>query len=463
MNGTASAEKNRQLFEVMPVPKAITKLAVPTVIGQLIILIYNLADTFFIGRTNDPLMVAGASLILPVYNIAISIACVAGVGGGSLISRLLGVHKDGDAKRISSFSLYFSVLLSGLFSVLTLIFMNSLLSLLGASGDVENYAREYALCVIVIGGIPTVVSMTMANLLRSVGFASKAGFGVSMGGIINIILDPLLMFVILPKGKEIVGAGIATAISNVIVCIFFTVVILRVRKESVLNFDPRKLHISRAEFGDILSVGVPSAVATLLFDIAYVIIDKLASGYGDIPLAAVGIVLKAERFPLNIGVGLCQAMMPIAAYNYSSGNYARMKESIGFTRIVGLVIAAFSIVVYEVFAGNIMALFIDDAQTVAIGTNFLRIRCLATPFMFLCFHVVHLYQAIGKGRTALILGVLRWAAFNIPMLYLLNMMFGMYGIVWTQAVADFMVAMISLIVAGKFTKKIVSGTYSELS
>ncbi len=191
-------------------------------------------------------------------------------------------------------------------------------------------------------------------------------------------------------------------------------------------------------------------MATLLFDLAYVVIDKLAAGYGDIPLAAVGIVLKAERLPLNVGIGLCQAMMPIAAYNYSSGNHGRMKQVVSFSRIVGLMIGAASIVMYEIFARQILRFFINDPQTVVIGANFLRIRCLATPFMFMCFHLVNLFQAVGKGGKALFLAVVRWAVFNIPMLFLFNLAFGMYGIVCTQIVADVCTVAVSFYVYRRF-------------
>ncbi len=450
-------EKNKILFEEKPVPNALFTLALPTIVGQLIILIYNMADTFYIGRTNNPLMVAGAALILPVFNITISIASIAGVGGGSLISRLLGVYRRDEAKKVSSFCFLFTLIVAAVFSAGAAAFMNPLLKILGASGGTFEFARQYALCVIVIGGVPTVLSMTMSNLLRSVGCASKAGFGVSMGGILNILLDPLFMFVILPDGKEILGAGIATMLSNVIVCCYFFVVLFRMRKESVLTFSPKTGLPGKKEIGEIFSVGIPSAISTLLFDLDYVIIDKLATGYGDVALAAVGIVLKAERLPLNIGVGLCQGMTPLAAYNYSAGNYPRMKKTISFSRLAGIAIAIFSIIIYEVFAGTIMNVFINDAETVAIGTNFLRIRALATPFMFLCFHVVHSFQSMGKGNKSLFLAVLRWAVFNIPMLFLLEKLFGMYGIVWAQITADFFVALISLITYGKFRKKYLSG------
>ena len=454
---TVSGKNNKEIFETMPIPKALATLAIPTIIGQLVVLIYSLADTFYIGRTNNPLMVAGASLILPVYNICLSIAGLAVVGGGTLISRLLGAGKEEQAKKVSAFSFYLSIGMSVFFSVMTALFMHPLLMALGASGDTYQYARQYAFCVIVLGALPTVMSVTMSNLLRSVSCAKQAGFGVSMGGVINIFLDPLFMFVLFPAGMETAAAGIATMCSNVIVCIYYLAVILRMRGSTVLTFSPRSGMPEIKNIKSIFSVGIPAALATLLFDLAYVVIDKLATGYGDIPLAAIGIVLKAERLPLNVGIGLCQGMMPIAAYNYSSGDHGRMKSVVSLSRIVGLVIAAVSIVLYEIFAGNILRFFISDEQTVYIGANFLRVRCLATPFMFMCFHLVNLFQAVGKGDKALFLAVVRWALFNIPMLILFNAVFGMYGIVCTQIVADICTVAVSFYVYRRFERSIAAG------
>lgn len=210
---------NRQLFESMPVPKAVQKMVVPTIIGQLIILIYNMADTFFIGRTNNPYMVAGASLILPVFNICLSIGNLSGVGGGALISRLLGKGDLEEARRVSSFSIYLALSFAAFFSLLVLLFMKPLLHFIGAGEETYRFARSYAMCVIVIGGIPTILTNVFSQLVRSIGESAKAGIGVMLGGIINIGLDPLFMFVICPEGSEILGVGIATCISNCISCV----------------------------------------------------------------------------------------------------------------------------------------------------------------------------------------------------------------------------------------------------
>ena len=452
MKNNAQENKNRAIFEEYSVPRALSELALPMIFGQLIILIYNLADTFYIGRANNPLMVAGVSLILPVFNISISLANLFGIGGGTLISRLLGIGKTSHAEKVSAYSFYMSAAGATLFALSMGIFMNPALRILGASDETLIYARQYTFCVIVLGAVPTILSMTLSNLLRSTGFAKESGFGVMMGGILNMLLDPLFMFVLLPKGFETMGAGIATMLSNVAACLYFLITLNKLGKSSSLSVSIFKGLPEREEIKSIFFVGIPAAISVFLFDMAYIVIDKLAAGYGDIPLAAVGIVLKAERLPLCIGIGICQGMMPLAAYNYASKNFSRMREVVKFSRLVGILIGIGSVIFYEIFAPYIMRIFIENPETVRIGTNFLRIRAIATPLMFLCFHPVNFFQAVGHGGKALFLGVSRWALFNIPMLFIFNAIFGMYGIVWTQSIADLFTVALSAYVYKKFVE-----------
>ena len=444
-----TAVSKEDVFAKLPVPVALRKMILPAVVSQLIVLIYNMADTFYVGQTNDPYMVAATSLILPVFNITLCLAGLAGIGGGSLISRLLGQGEADEARRVSAFSLYLGLAVSALFSVGIGVFMRPLLSLLGAGERTYEYARQYAMCVIVFGGVPTVLSNVLSNLIRSIGMSRQASTGIILGGLLNIALDPLFMFVLLPEGSEVLGAGIATCLSNCVAFLYFAVILIRLRRDPVITFSPRAGLPKRENAAAVFAVGVPSALTSLLFDLDYVIIDKLMVSYHDVALAAIGIVLKVERFPLNVGVGICQGMMPLVAYNYSAGNGKRMRDTIRLSRLVGLVVAAVSILLYELFAVQFAGLFIGDAQTVALASQFLRVRVLATPLMFLCFFTVYLFQAFGKGRVSLFLGVSRWLALNIPMLFLLNAIFGMYGIVWAQAAADFLAMLLSFYVLKK--------------
>lgn len=447
---TTVRSAREDVFENLPIPSALAKMILPAVTSQLIVLIYNMADTFFVGQTDNPYMVAGTSLILPVFNLTLCLAGLAGIGGGSLISRLLGQSQEAEARRVGAFSLYLGLAAAAFLAAVVGIFMEPILGLLGAGENTFQYARQYALCVIVAGGVPTVLSNVLANLIRSIGRSREASAGIVLGGVLNIALDPLFMFVLMPEGYEVLGAGLATCLSNCIALSFFLIVLAKMGRESVITFSLKNGLPKGESILGIFGVGIPSAIATFLFDLDYVVLDKLMVSYGDLALAAVGIVLKVERFPLNVGIGICQGMLPLVAYNYSAGNKQRMEDAIRLSRRLGLIIAAVSITLYELFAVQFANLFIGDAQTVELASQFLRIRVLATPLMFLSFFTVYLFQSFGKGRVSLFLGVTRWLVFNIPMLFLLNSIFGMLGIVWSQVTADTLTVLLSVYVYRRF-------------
>lgn len=444
MQGNSPVQKNQALFESMSIPQAVRQMAVPAVISQIIVLLYNLADTFFIGKTNDPYMVAGVSLILPVFNITMALGTLIGTGGGAFLPKLMGRAQQEEAERVNQFCIRLTVAITALFCLLLFVFSRPLLFFLGAGENTYDYARQYMLIVVCLGGIPTVLTSVLSSLLRSLGLSRQSGFGVALGGILNIILDPLFMFVLLPPGHEVLGISLATLTSNLIACGYCGWVMLYGQKQVALRL--RCPMPERASILAILAVGIPAATNVLLFDLDYMVLNKLMSGYGEIPLAAVGIVLKAERFPIQAGLGLCQAMVPLVAFNYTAGNHRRMQDFIRYFAKIGLIIGIGSIVVYELLAPLILRAFIADADTVAYGVTFLRIRTPATLFMFLSFFIVHIFQALGKGTKALALCTMRWLGFNIPALLLLHWCFGMLGIVWAQLTADILTVAVSFIV-----------------
>jgi len=449
MKNTKERTGTKEIFETKPVPAALAKMALPTIVSQLITLIYNIADTWFIGRTNNPYMVAASSLVLTIFMMTTALANLFGVGGGSLVVRLLGKGEEHEAKRVASFSLAMGAGAALLFSVMCLIFMNPLLYLLGASDNTIGYAKQYLLFVVVIGGIPTVLANIMSSMVRNIGYSKEAGFGLGMGGLLNVILDPIFMFVIFPDGYQVVGAAVATMLSNVITMTYFICIYRKLREHTVLSLPKTVEKIRKDSAKSLFSVGIPAAMSVLLFDLTNMVINRLASGHGDIELAAIGIVLKVERLPLNIGIGICLGMMPLVAYNYASKNYKRMKEFFAAARTAGLVVSVCSVIFYRICAPYIMKAFIADADTIMYGTEFLRARCFATPFMFLSFHMVHFMQAVDRGKLSFYLAIIRQLCLNIPIVIILNALFGMTGIVWTQAIADIINVVVSYLIYGK--------------
>lgn len=274
------AVSEQELFESIPVPRAVATLAVPTIISQVVTMIYNLADTFFVGQIGDPYMVAAVSLVSPWFNLLTALGNLFGLGGGSLISRLLGKHDQDDIKNVSAFSVWGGAVTTLLFSVLTFAFREPLLYFLGASPDTFGYAQSYLTWVVVIGGVPTMLSLSLGHLLRSEGHARPASMGMMFGGILNVILDPVLIF---GFQLDVTGAAIATAFSNLASVVFFVVIYIRLGERTAVSLHPR--HFTFRFVCQIFSVGLASALATALGNASNMVIVKLSSGYGDIPEA----------------------------------------------------------------------------------------------------------------------------------------------------------------------------------
>lgn len=426
--------------------RALAIMVLPTIASQLIILIYNLADTWFIGRTNDPDMVGASSLALTVYLSAVALANVFGVGGGTLMVRLIGEKKPDDARKVASHAVTASAIAALVFSVTVLILTDPILWMLGADEQTLEYGRQYLLTTTVIGGIPTVLSMSMPQLLRNAGYSKEAGIGVGLGSIANIALDPLFMFVILPRGYEVLGAGIATALANYISLGYFILMFRKVRSKSVLELPRRFEKIGKEHARSFYSVGIPAAFAIFLFDLVTIVINRLTVGYGNIPLASMGIVLKLERIPIQIGLGICLGMVPLVGYNYGSGNRKRMNDFVRLSRIAILAFSVLCAALFFCFAEPIVGAFIKDEETVTQGAEFLRGRCFALPFMMIGYHVVNYMNAVNKGKVSFLLAIIRHILLIIPILIVMNAIWGLGGLTWAQLVADAVNALIACLI-----------------
>lgn len=429
----------KELFETIPVPQAVMTLAIPTVISQVVTMIYNLADTFFIGQLGNPCMVAAISLVSPWFNLLTALGNLFGLGAGSLISRMLGSQNHKDIKYVSAFSIWGGALVTLIFSVGTYFMRQPLLNFLGASPDTYGYAQDYLFWAVVLGGVPTAIGLALGHLLRSEGQTKAASIGMMFGGLLNVALDPVFIFAF---HFEVAGAAIATAFSNAASILFFAVQYARLGRRSAVSFHLKyfTLHFAKS----IFSVGLASALATVLANTSNMVMVHLASGYGDIPVAAYGIVKRIDQFPLNVSMGLCQGFMPLVGYNYSSGNYRRMREVSVFSWKTAIVISACFIICFVVFAPQILHLFIREIQTSELGASFLRVACLAVPLTSANFLISYTLQAMGKGIQSAVLTFSRQGLLNIPLLIVMNLIFGLYGMIWTQLVVEAIMLPLSL-------------------
>lgn len=461
MAKTRTKAERDALFASAPVPRALASLAIPTIISQLINLIYNMADTFFIGRTGNPYMIAAISLSFTLFMFNLPMSGLFGVGGGSYIARLIGIKDYLRVRKSSAFSFYGALAVSLLYSLLVAVFMDPLLLLLGASSDTLSFAREYVWVVVVIGNIPTVLSATLAHLLRNVGYSKQASLGLSGGGILNILLDPLFMFVLLPDGKQVVGAALATTLSNTAALIYFIIIFIKTKEETGLSVNIKDCRIDRKDASEIFKIGIPSALTTLLMDFSNMFLNASMALHGDLQLAALGIVMKIERLSNAICLGIAMGMLPLVAFNYSTGNFKRMKAFLNAGRMAGLCVAFCSILIYQLFARDLVGIFINTKggasavmQTITFGVIFLRIRCLAAPFSMLNFISTNGFQAMGDGVMSLVQVFFRQVVFYFPLLYLLNIWFGYNGLAAAYPCAELLAGLVSTVLLSYKLKKI---------
>ena len=439
-----SADK-KALFETMPVPKAIITMAIPTLISQIITLIYNMADTFFIGRTGDSLMVAGMSVCYTIVVLTTTFTNLFGIGGGNLVSRLNGRGEFENARKFCSMAFYGGILASVVYSLVVWAFMDPFLYALGASDATIEYARQYLIIVVIIGTLPSIMSVILAHLLRNVGYSKQASYGLSGGALLNIALDPLFMFVIFPRGQEVIGAALATLISNLLSFLFLLWQFIKISKKATLSASFSWLRkMSGADAFLLLKTGFPSALLICLYDVSNMFLFGLTAPYGDSAVAAIGIEIKIERIPNSLGIGLSQSLSPLVAYNLGSGNFDRMKNFVKTGRLYGIIMTLFCIALYQVFATPLSGFFMSTSRgdvegsmvTIAIAALLLRYRCCASPFMFLNYLSSYCLQAMGAVKLAIIHIIIRIVVLSIPVMYLFNCLWGLDGLGLALPVAE---------------------------
>lgn len=439
----------QELFE-LPIKKAILKFVGPCILSQVVAMIHSLADTFFVGQTGDPNQVAGLSLCFPIYMIMTAVANLFGIGANSSISRFLGAQQPKRAKKVSAFALWVSVIVIAVISAVLLIFMKPILTGVGASSATYEHASGYVLWVIVIGGIPTVAEMVIANMLRAEGMAKKASTGLMLGGVVNIILDPIFISVF---GLGALGAGIATFIANLAALVYLLFCIWKTRDTTVLSLHPKDMGVSGAVAKNVLLVGLPAFLVVILGCTANMVLNHFMTSYGDVNMAAFGIVQKVGNLTVQIVVGIATGIMPLLGYHYAAGNPQKVREICMLSFIIVGAFTVICVLIYEVFAKYLIMAFIDDAETIRIGADFLRRWILCAPGMCFCQVFNAIFQGLGFWKQSTALSFVRQGVVLMPMLVILEHVIGMYGLVFAAPVADTTALILGFILYARVSAK----------
>lgn len=444
--------RKTQLFENTPVPKAVITLAVPTVISSLVMVIYNLADTYFVGILNDPVQNAAVTLAAPVLLAFNAINNLFGVGSSSMMSRALGQKDYDTVSKSSAFGFYFAIICGLLFSAGYTAFRTPLLKVLGADASNMAQTAAYLKWTTTFGAMPAILNVVFAYLVRAEGSSFHASLGTMSGCVLNIALDPIF---ILPWGFNMgaAGAGLATFISNCAACLYFFIFMLVKRGKTYVCIDPRKFGFYKGIVGRIFNVGIPASIQNLLNVTGMTVLNNFTSAFNNDAVAAMGIAQKINMIPMYICMGIAQGIMPLIGYNYASGNRARMKKTLLFTARLSIIFITAMAAVYFIFAGGLIKMFMNNPSVVGYGTAFLRGMCLGLPFLAMDFLAVHVFQACGMGVKALIFAVMRKVLLEIPALYILNRLFPLYGLAYAQFAAEFILAIAAVITLTRIFRK----------
>lgn len=444
-------EKKTRLFEETPVPKAVMTLAVPTIVGCLVMILYNLADTYFVGMLNDPEETAGVTLGATVILAFNAVTNLFGVGASSLMSRALG-KKDYDTfKKTSSFGFYGALLFSILFSLAVMIFNTPLLNLLGANTDNFDETKNYLFWTVICGAVPAILNVVMGNLVRAEGNALHASVGSMSGCFLNMLIDP---FFILPGflGMGAAGAGLATFISNCVACLYYFIFLFVKRGKTNVSINIRDLKPNGKIIKEVVFVGVPASIQNLLNVTGMTVMNNAMAVFGSEAVSAMGIAHKTTMIPMYVSMGMTQGIMPLIGYNFASGNRKRMTKAISFSMGIGTVFMIAATAGFYFYAGPIVKLFMDNEMIVEYGTAFIKGLCLAQPFLAIDFTGVAVFQACGMGEKSLVFAILRKVVLEIPALLLLNRLYPMYGAAYSQLTAEFVLAFAALIILWKILK-----------
>ena len=441
MENTQKAE----LFERTPIPKAVLTLSIPTILSSLVMVLYNLADTYFVGMLQDPIQNSAVTLAAPVLLAFNAVNNLFGVGSSSMMSRALGAKDYDTVRRSSAFGFYCALISGVLFSVLATVFRTPLLALLGADQATTQPTMEYMRWTVTCGAAPAILNVVMAYLVRSEGATLHASIGTMSGCALNIVLDPIF---ILPWGLNMgaAGAGLATFLSNCVACLYFFVLLFVRRGKTYVCLQPAMARPRREVVTGVFGVGVPASIQNLLNVTGMTVLNNFTAAFGPDAIAAMGIAYKINMIPMYITMGVSQGLMPLVSYNYGSGNVPRLKKAVQFAAKISLAFMAVVSVSYFFASGTLIGLFMKTEAVVAYGSQFLRRMCIAQPFLCLDFLAVGVFQACGLGHYALLFAILRKIVLEIPALYILNYFFHLYGLACAQAVAEVVLAAAAVVI-----------------
>lgn len=440
-------DKKIVLLRDEKVSKAILKLSIPMVMGMMIQVLYNLVDTYFIGMLNDPNQLAAANISLPVFMMLMAIAGIIGSGSSSYISRCIGNKDYEEANKTISIATGILIIMSIIVMIGGIFMSPGIARGLGANDATFDYTYKYVL-IMFIGSIPVICSYALGQLLRSEGNIMQSVIGLTLGTVVNIVLDPILIFVF---KLEIGGAAIATVIGQMATLIYFTYAFLR--GKTTLKINLKKFKYDKDIFKEIFTIGVPASLNQMLMGVATVIANNIAVEYGTLTVAGMGVAMKIMTIGTFVFMGFSAGCQPLVGYNYGCGNIPRVKEIIKKGIIITSIIGISLALIFGVFANSLIGFFASDAEVINKGAIILRALIISLPFVGGQMVSTTAAQSMGKVIVAFILSISRQGILYMPLLVVLNKLFGFSGFIYAQPITDAVMIIFSSILLFRVMSK----------
>lgn len=407
-------DKTTEIFRNAPVPKAVLLNIVPSVISMIMVLIYNLADMFFIGQTKNAYMVAAVSLATPAFLLFMAIGMLFGIGGTSLIARMLGEGRKKEAKNVSSFCFWTGLIVGILGMVFIWICLDSVSKMVGATPDTEGYVRDYL--QIVALGIPfLIISHAFSNILRAEGHANKAMAGVIIGNLVNIVLDPVM---ILGLGWDVKGAALATSIGNLASAVFY--ILHFIQKKSILSIAPKQYKAGHGITKGVLAIGVPASLNSIMMSVSNIIINNLMTQHGDMAVAGLGVAIKVNMIAVMLLIGVGTGIQPLLGYCYGAGDRKRFMSVLKFSLCLAVGLSAIMTVICYFGASPMVSAFLENQNAHGFGMKFARIYIYSGPVLGVLFVMINTIQAMGAALPSLILSICRQGILYVPIIFIFN-------------------------------------------
>ena len=436
-------------FKSDPVSKVVIKNSIPALIAMIMVMVYNIADTFFLGLTHNDILVTAVSFATPLFMIFMSLGTLFGVGGTSVISRALGAGKIDHAKKASSFCMWACVIVGAVFMALLWIFLDDVTRMLGAGAESAGLTKDY-LRIVIGCGIFSMISNCFSSIVRTEGEAMKAMTGTLIGNLINLILDPVF---ILGFKWGVVGAAVATVIGNAVAALYYIIYFLR--GKSSLSISPKYFSVKEGILTGVLAVGISASLSNLLSSVTSIIVNSQLSKYsgGDMLVAGYGVTAKVIMVVTLISIGIGSGVQPFFGYCFGAKEKKRLIHGIRFSLIFSLVFCLAVSALCFAFAGPIVKVFLSDMTAVNSGVHFTRIL-MSTTWLIGAYMICQItLQAAGAATPALLSSVLRQAVIFIPAVFIMKRILGVDGLIWAQPIVDVLSLVIIIIMLKSRIKK----------